>query len=158
MKDTYNIKNIIIFITIILIVIVSFYGITLLIVEKRQNETTAPDNESVIKYDEILVGSLYQQSETTYYVLATTANDTKSSDYNSALATYSAKEDSLATYTIDLDNGFNKKYLKEESNFEEQFPTFKTSTLLKIENSKITEIYEGTEIKTILDTLSKNLN
>lgn len=158
MKENYSVKKIIIFIIIILIISVVFYGLTLLVVEKKKNDVVTPTNESIIQYEEILVGELYRQNESSYYVLATTSKDSNSTSYNSALAVYSAKDNSLATYTINLDNGFNKKYLASESNFEGEFPIFKTSTLLKVENAKITETYEGTNIKTTLENLSNNLS
>ena len=60
-------------------------------------------------------------------------------------ALYIPKENNLKIYTIDLSSAFNKKYIGESSNFELEYPIFSESTLLKIENKTIVQIYEGQE-------------
>lgn len=134
-----------------------FYGITLLVIDRKDNSKVDDNNYSVIQYDEILVGNLFQQTENEYYVLATTENDKASNDYKANLETYSSYEKAIKTYRIDLDSGFNKTYVADQSNFETEFPIFSTSTLLKIKDQKIEEIYEGTEIKTILEEMTQNV-
>ena len=149
---SFSTKKMIIMAIIILIVIIAFYFITVLVLDKKKTKSSE-STYTAIQYDEIIVGNMYKQNETEYYILATTKSDDKASSYMTNYQNYSKKEDSIKTYTIDLDSGFNKKYLSSESDFTKEYPTFKTSTLLKITDKQITDIYEGEEINTFLESL-----
>jgi uncharacterized protein YktA (UPF0223 family) len=73
-----------------------------------------------------------------------------------SISTYSELKNSLKVYTVDLSDAFNKKYVSDESNFNDEYPIFKETTILKIENKKITETYEGEEqISAILNILTQ---
>lgn len=160
MEDKYNIKQMIIFILIIVITLGIFYGITILVTKNKKTTTDdAPSttNEDVsIDYDTILAQNIFNQSEDSYYVLASFNDDENLSTYKDSIDKYKAKENSLKVYEIDLDSAFNKNYVSDVSNFKSEYPIFSETTLLKIENGKITETYEGkSNITTNLSVLTE---
>lgn len=152
MEQTYSAKQIIIIMSIILIVIGVFYGLTYLISDNLDNNIPNNNTEVDIQYSEILVGEIYNQSEDEYYVLAYNDSD-GSQTYISNVKEYNSLENSIKTYLIDLTNAFNKKYVSETSNFESDFPIFKGNTLLKISKDVIVEIYEEEKITEKLNEL-----
>ena len=150
--EDFNIKKMSIILLIILVIIVSFYFITVLVLDKKKVKEKE-NTYTAIQYDEIIVGNMYKQNESEYYILATTKNDENMGTYVTTYQNYSALESAIKTYTINLDSGFNKKYVGEESDFSSEYPTFKTSTLIKISDKKIVDVYEGEEIASVLNTL-----
>lgn len=160
MEDKYNIKQMIIFILIIVITLGIFYGITILVTKNKKtttDDTTSTTNEDVsIDYDTILAQNIFNQNEDSYYVLASFNDDENLSTYKDSIDKYKAKENSLKVYEIDLDSAFNKNYVSDVSNFKSEYPIFSETTLLKIENGKITETYEGkSNITTNLSVLTE---
>lgn len=162
MEDKYNIKQMIIFIIVILLVLGIFYGITLLVTKNKNSETTdnsETNEEAVIDYDTILVSNILKQKEQSYYVFAYQNDNEKLSDYNNDLVQYKSKEDALKVYYVDLDSAFNKNYVFSDENpendlIEYEYPTFRETTLLKIEDGLIAEKYVGEEeITNALSTL-----
>jgi len=124
-----------------------FYGITTIVTNNKEEETPET-GDIVIQYDEILLGTLFEQPETEYYVLVTKEDDSYSSMYATYLSVYESKENALKVYDVNLDNGFNKSYKAEESNINTNSLKelkFKDSTLLKIQNKTIVASYEGYE-------------
>jgi len=157
MNENYNLKQLLIIMFIIIAILLVFYGITIIVTEKQvtKNENNDITEEATIDYDTILVQDLYNQNEDSYYVLASLIDDTNVLSYQSSISDYEIKENALKVYEIDLSSAFNKKYLDEESNFEGKYPVFKETTLLKIENKAIKDVYEGNEdINTILELLT----
>ena len=147
MEETYDIKKAIIYLVILIIIIGVFYGITVLVTNNKKEEKTVNTDPYVsIQYESILVSNILKQNNDDYYVLATTKNDNNYKQLISDFSTYTTKQGALPSYNIDLDNSFNKKYLQENSDFEKEIPTFKTSTLLRITNHAITEIYEDEKV------------
>jgi len=132
-----------------------FYGITTLVTDK-EDETGTDSGEVTIQYDEILLGTLFEQSNSEYYVLVTTEDDLYASTYSSLLSTYTAKENAIRVYNANLDNGFNKSYKSEEANISNNLKELKLtgSTLLKIKDKTIVASYQGnTEIIDHLNSL-----
>lgn len=158
MEQTYSTKQIIISLFIVVAVILAFYGITVVLTNNKEKETSVPNdsNEAVIQYDEIIVGEIFNQSESEYYVLAYNDNS-NSQEYISNLNTYSELEGATKSYEIDLTNAFNKKYVSSESDFEGQFPIFSETTLVKIVNKQIVETYTGTDINTQIENMTKSI-
>lgn len=140
-----ELKKMTLFILIVVIVFVAFYGLTILITKDKKEVIEEDYSEAVIQYDTILVGEIYNQKETEYYILVEMPGDENVSSYESKISEYTSKENNLKIYTIDLSSAFNKKYIGESSNFELEYPIFSESTLLKIENKTIVQIYEGQE-------------
>lgn len=158
MEQTYSTKQIIISLFIVVAVILAFYGITVVLTNNKEKETSVPNdsNEAVIQYDEIIVGEIFNQSESEYYVLVYDDNS-NSQEYISNLNTYSELEGATKSYEIDLTNAFNKKYVSSESDFEGQFPIFSETTLVKIVNKQIVETYTGTDINTQIENMTKSI-
>ena len=134
-----------------------FYGITLLVTEKKAEET--PVTEATIQYDEILLSSLFEQPNNEYYVLVTKEDDDYLGVYSVYTSKYQSKENKLRLYSANLSSGFNSSYEAEESNLNTtkiEELKLKDSTLLKISNKKIVASYEGsTKIIEHLKNISK---
>lgn len=153
--EEFSIKKATIMALIILVIIVAFYFITIFVLDRKK--TKEKENiYTAIQYDEIIVGNMYNQKEDEYYVLATMKSDENASSYVTNLENYSKTEDAIKTYTIDLDSGFNKKYVADESDFTLKYPVFSTSTLIKISNNEIKEVYVGKEITDFLNSIINN--
>lgn len=152
MEETYDVKKAVIYLIILVLIIALFYGITTLVINNKNNKTDDNPNETYtsIQYEEIIVSNILKQTSNDYYVLVTTKNDTNYKQYISDFTTYTTKKGALPTYRIDLDNSFNKNYLQDESNFEGDLPVFKESTLLRIVDHNILEIYETDKIETAI--------
>ena len=153
--EDFSIKKATIMALIIMIIIVAFYFITILVLDRKK----AKEQENIytaIQYDEIIVGNIYNQKEDEYYVLATMKSDSNAPSYVTNLENYAKTENALKTYTINLDSGFNKKYVAEESDFTSKYPIFSTSTLVKVSNKEIKETYEGKEITEFLNSITNN--
>lgn len=154
MEQTYSTKQIIISLFIVVAVILAFYGITVVLTNNKEKETSVPNdsNEAVIQYDEIIVGEIYNQTPSEYYVLAYTGDDSQT--YISKVSTYGELDGAIKTYQIDLSSAFNKKYVASESNFYGTYPVFSETTLIKIVDKKITETYTGTDITTQIENMT----
>lgn len=136
----YKITNLLKLLFIILIIILVFYALTNFITSRPTNQKEN-NPEAEIQYDEILIGSIYNVTNEEHYVLVELEEDYLT--LSSVVTAYKSKEDAIKIYTANLNHVMNKKYLKEESNFETRFPTFKETTLIKITNNNIVEYYEG---------------
>lgn len=144
MNEEYNLISLIKMIVVIIIVVFMFYGLTVLITKnKKTGSQDDINNNTEIQYDEILIGNIYDQKEEEYYVLVELTSDYIT--LNDILTNYNSKTEKIKLYTADLNNGFNKKYLGEKSNFENKYPIFNKSTLLKIKNKQLIEYVEGTD-------------
>lgn len=158
MQEGNEIKKLIQMIIVVMIILLIFYGLTVFITNHKKNPESNENNQTntVIEYDKILVSDIYKQKEITYYVLATLEDDNNLKTYNTKLNTYNAKDNIIKVYSLDLNSAFNKKYVAENSDFDLEYPMFKESTLLKLENHEIVSIYEGS--KEILTELEKMIN
>lgn len=154
MEEKYNIKQLLIYVAIILITLGVFYGITILLTNKQEQNQESNNYEVEIDYDTILAKDILSQSREQYYVFASTSNDENLNSYLNQIYTYQSLDDSLKVYEVDLDSAFNKSYMGSESSFETKI-IFKQTTLLKVENKKVTEVYESQEdIDAILKLLT----
>lgn len=154
----YELKKLVIFILVIVLLFGTFYIISLFINRKDDGNKIIRNNEpAVIQYDEIILGTLLNQSNDNYYVLV--SDEDNDGLYDSLMNSYKTKEDSLRVYTSDLNSPFNKMYLAlgdEGSNFNIDSVKelrLKNDTLLKISEHRIVEHFEGVEA--ILNELKK---
>lgn len=141
-NEMVNLIKIILVVTLIFLV---FYGITS-VVTKNKKESKVENKEVSIQYDEILLGNLFEQSNSDYYVLVTREDDKYLSTYSTYITSYKSKKESIRIYRANLDSGFNKSYLADQSNTNiTNIKDLKLSgsTLLKIKNKKIVSKYEG---------------
>lgn len=145
MREEYNIQNIIKFIVIVLVVAALFYLITIIVSKNKTQSTSKTKEESVIQYDSIIIGNMFQQKEKEYYVLLKDKNDTYLSYYETYINNYKQKDSALKIYNVDLQSAFNKKYYGKENKINKENFMIKETTLLKIKNSEIEEFYQGNE-------------
>lgn len=137
-----------------------FYGITYF-VTKNQNHTngdgSSQEKLATIQYDKILVGTMLTQKRDHYYVLLDKMDNQYYGLYESYIAAYTQKENTLKVYTIDMNDTFNKNYWASESNIDvDDIIDFRVKevTLVEVENGQMTNHYEGHEsVKTKLQEL-----
>jgi hypothetical protein len=133
----------------IILIIVMIFGLFYLLTyyidkKKKNNEETGTNYIPYIQYNEILIGSLLNQSASDYYVLIASKEDYRST-YASLISSYNA--DNKFYYAF-LDNGFNRSFINDESNTNaENINDFKVNglTLVKVSSGRIIESYEKTE-------------
>ena len=127
------------------ILFIVFYLITSVVTKKPE----VVQQEVVdIQYEEILVGTLLDQKESSYYVLATLEDDLSNNLLELYTTKYSEKEGALPVYKINLNSVFNKTFISDTSklnitNIEEI--KFSKPTLLLIKDKKITSVYETSD-------------
>lgn len=137
------------FIRIIVIVVITFlafYLITILVTGRKKGEyAKRQTTPAVIQYEEIILGNLYHQSATSYYVLIEEKDDPYISLFESFLKQQSAKEGGIPYYTSDLSSAFNQKFIGDTSSFDQGNIKVTGTTLLKIENGTLTAHYETSD-------------
>lgn len=136
-----------IFITLILLVlsylfIGKFVNKTLFVKDDKKEEK----EEATIDNETILMGEIFDQKDSEYYVLIYDKSNNNDS-LDNYKKVYESSDNSLAVYTVDSSLNFNSKYIvKNNSNTK---PTsykdlrVKAPTLIKISNKKVTEYIEG---------------
>lgn len=149
-----EIGNFVKILIIVLGLIAAFWLITIIVTHKSTNDNSA----TTIQYSKIIVGSILNRSEESYYVLVEASGDENLSTYQSSIDSYLAKDEHLKFYTVDLSDGFNEKYLADSSNLDITDINeirFNGTVLLKIDNHQISEkITEASSIQTYLADLS----
>lgn len=137
------------FIRIIIIVVITFlvfYLITFLATGRKKGEyTKRQTTPAVIQYEEIILGNLYQQSATSYYVLVEEKDDPYNSLFEDFLKQHSAKEGGIPYYTSDLSSVFNQRFIGDSTSFDPNNLKVVGTTLLKIENGTLVAHYETSE-------------
>ncbi len=130
----------------ITIIFAIFYVITIFLVMDEE-ETVKEEDVAEIQYDYILTGNMFNRNNDEYYVLVTNSNEYVEGIYLSYFEKYNESDEPIRIYYSQLNNPFNEKYLASESNLVSNDDIrFKTDTLLKIKNGKITESYEGKDL------------
>ncbi|MDD2434672.1 MAG: hypothetical protein PHO63_00255 [Bacilli bacterium] len=145
--NSNEIKRLIQIILVIVVIFFVVYGLTLLIKEKRSSNNNE-ENIVEIQYKDILLGNLFNQNYKEYYVLVTTDEDNYKDLYNVYLSINDKSKNSQKIYTSNLSNSFNLKYKGEETNVKItniEDLKLKTSTLIKVKDKKISNVYEGKE-------------
>ncbi len=96
-----------------------------------------------------IVGTILNQKESEYYVLAYDYNSTDSTAYETYASNYATSANKLKVYFLDLSNAFNKDfYVTENSNPKAtsiKDLKIKNGTLIKVKSGKIVEYVEGLE-------------
>ena len=147
LEDMFNTsyKNITILSIVVILIVLLAFGLAALIKDNKKTDTSY---NTSIQYSEILLGNLLSQKENAYYVFVYNKNDNYINAYNTYLTSYKTKEGALKVYTAALENGFNKKYISTEKNlYVSNIDDLKimATTLLKVENSRVVEAYDGNE-------------
>lgn len=152
--DGEEISKLIKIILIVTAVMVVFYGITVVVTKKASEVSQEQNSEKTeIQYDNIVIGSMLK-IDGSFYVLIEDEDDQRLSEYETLKQTIAANPDAPTIYIAHLSDGFNSKYLGEESNYSSDMTKFKVTgtTLVKIDNHKITETYDS------YDKINKKMN
>ena len=137
-------------IVVIIIIAFSVFCVITYIVTQNNKNYTWENNEtsSVIQYDEIMLGTLFNQPSSDYYVLVYNFSSDDKDIYDTYMSMYHNKENSLKVYTANLTSDFNKKYIGEKSNIKVNTIRdlkIKDVTLIRVKDSKVIEYNEGNE-------------
>lgn len=137
-EETLNLKNVIKVFIVILVFFVVFYGLTVIVVNKKNSKKKNGNYSGIeTKSNDILVSDILSQSEDLYYVIAIKDNKDAYELYINNM------KDKL--YNINLDNALNKSALANETVVAENPRDIKIgdTTLFVVENHVITESYVG---------------
>ena len=159
-QNTYNndteISKLIKLIIVVSLIVLIFYGLT--VMKKKKKEVENPDTPASIQYDEILIGNVLKQPNEEYYVMIYDDEDYDTSLYSTYLDLYKQKDEAIRIYTSQLNNPLNQNFKAEKSNLDiSDISDLKvqSSTLLKINDGKIEEFYEGEKLVEHLKEISK---
>lgn len=155
LDDNYHAKNMFIIIIIIVVLLVPLYFITTLVIDNNKEEKVVEKTPVTIQSEKILVGQLLNRPNESYYVIAYKKDNKMITLFNNYINDYKNNEDHLEVYKIDLDDGLNKGYIKEETNITDNLKDLKISdtTLFKIVDGKIDNYYVGNE--NVIDALKE---
>ena len=112
-SENSSISDAIKLIIVILVILLVFYLLTMVILSKK---TSTVVNNASIQYTKILAGESFNQKEDDYLVFYYSMKDDDSMKYADFISKYREKEEHLPIYTVDLSEGFNKKYLSDLEN------------------------------------------
>ena len=155
-SDNSEISKLIKLIVIVTLIVLVFYGITAILNNDEEEETQ--DQSATIQYDEILIGNVLKQPNEEYYVMIYDDEDYDTSLYSTYLDLYKQKDEAIRIYTSQLNNPLNQNFKAEESNLDISDISdlkIQSSTLLKINDGKIEEFYEGEKLVEHLKEISK---
>jgi hypothetical protein len=144
--NNYSAKSIIIMVIIMIIVFVSFYFITIKVLENREDQSTVEDNTTVTEEyqsEKILFGQMLTRKENEYYVYAYDQKSKFYDLYEQYLKDYSSKDGALTVYRIDLNDGMNKSYVGDQTSIKDTLEGMQVSdiTLFKIKDGKIDKYF-----------------
>ncbi len=110
---------------------------------------TKPDRgETAISYETATIGTMFNRPEEEYYLIFDEYTENPNQYLTSILYRYSSEEDKLPIYQIDMNDGFNTKYIGEQGNPSAQkVEDVKINgiTLIKISDGKNVKYIEGIE-------------
>ena len=139
-----ELKSFLVVIGVVVLCVLGLWLITDKVVNKEQEEEAEQEVVGTINYDVASVGTMFNRSEETYYVVIYDITSDNAYDMSSLVTAYAAKEGSLHVYTVDLSNHMNKKYYDPEK-VDTKVKTYSDDirfgdmTLVKIKNGKITK-------------------
>lgn len=114
--------------------------------KRKQSEVT----ESTIQYEKILAGESFTMEQEEYYVVYYDSTDT---NLSSTIATYQADKKDIKLYSVDLNDGMNKKYITDSDINTSSIENLKVknSTLIHFKNKEVVDtITDENEIKDYL--------
>jgi len=155
LSEDVSLKSRIIVVVCVLAFIGLFYLLAIHITNKNAN--IDPNENSNVNessdYSEILLGSTFNRSESEYLVVYyDKSNEEINSSLGSKVMDYTAKDDNLTIYTVDMGNMYNKSYNTTEdtnkapNNVDEL--RINGPTLIKISKGNVVEYIEGLEAVT----------
>lgn len=123
----------------IAIVLLVFYLLTILILNKKTYNVTS---NSSIQYSKILAGETFSMNDDEYLVFFYDTTSDNSSEYAELISNYREKDNHLTIYVVDMNEGLNKKYKSEDENVNATKASelrINNTTLLHISNGKIAD-------------------
>ncbi|MBD9098186.1 hypothetical protein EGP98_01075 [bacterium] len=114
--------------------------------KRKQSEVT----ESTIQYEKILAGESFTMEQEEYYVVYYDSTDT---NLSSTIATYQADKKDIRLYSVDLNDGMNKKYITDSDINTSSIENLKVKnpTLIHFKNKEVVDtITDENEIKDYL--------
>lgn len=114
--------------------------------KRKQSEVT----ESTIQYEKILAGESFTMEQEEYYVVYYDSTDT---NLSSTIATYQADKKDIKLYSVDLNDGMNKKYITNSDINTSSIENLKVKnpTLIHFKNKEVVDtITDENEIKDYL--------
>ena len=114
--------------------------------KRKQSEVT----ESTIQYEKILAGESFTMEQEEYYVVYYDSTDT---NLSSTIATYQADKKDIKLYSVDLNDGMNKKYITDSDINTSSIENLKVKnpTLIHFKNKEVVDtITDENEIKDYL--------
>lgn len=136
--DEISFKKIVIVMLSIIVVFVAFYFLTEYLIGKKKTTVTSTE-QTQVEDNEISFSNLYNQNDTTYYVLAVLNTD-KNKDM------YSTFESELSPiYYIDMNDAFNKSHMGDVDVVTENVKDIVISdtTLFVIKDKKLESYHVG---------------
>ena len=151
--ETKTVKQFVIILVILIILVGAIYLFTTKVINKdSDNNSSSSDNTNTTYIDptKAIVGTMLNKGTDEYYVLLYNSTDEEASDYARLLTKYKSGKNTKETYTVDLNNPLNSKYV---ANDDKTNPTagelselrFGKVTLLKVKANKITNAYESVD-------------
>lgn len=146
-----NVWHYITVISIVVIFICLFYLLTLYITSKNGNNDSKKDDTeatvSEISYSDIMVGRSFSISDGEYYVMYyDKTDDSINSSLTSVISDYKSREEHLDIYSVNMGDGLNKKYAKDESNHNPSNASeiaISGPTLIKFSDGEVVGYVEG---------------
>ena len=162
-EEKSDLKKLLILIVIIVVIFLIFYFAVTFINNKKLKNIFPKDDalgSTEIDYTKVMVGNMLKQNQEEYYVLAVKTSDDETNPYENTLSEYANYQAVHKIYTIDLNDVFNSKYVKDESDFEDDI-IFSQTTLVKVNNGEIDEVYEDAdeieeELQDLLEEAKEN--
>ena len=114
--------------------------------KRKQSEVT----ESTIQYEKILAGESFTMEQEEYYVVYYDSTDT---NLSSTIATYQSDKKDIKLYSVDLNDGMNKKYITDSDINTSSIENLKVKnpTLIHFKNKEVVDtITDENEIKDYL--------
>lgn len=118
-NEEMNVKEGIIIVGVIMVVVLVIYGLTVLAQRVGLFDVgyTKPEVQaSVISYENSIAGSIFNKSDSEYYVVLFDSESNDSIYLSNLISLYNNKENHLPVYSVDLNNHFNKSIIGETSN------------------------------------------
>ena len=162
-EEKSDLKKLLILILIIAVLFLIFY-FAVTFINNKKLKNIFPNDESLgsaeIDYNQVIVGNMLKQNQEEYYVLASKVDEGESDPYYQTLTDYRSYNPEYKIYNLDLNDIFNAKYVKEESNFDDEI-AFSKTTLIKVKDGEIDEVYEDDDeieekLQNLLDEASKD--
>ena len=142
-----NLYGKLIVVLVVISILCIFYLLTLRLTSGDVEENDLTNEETVILYDEILVGSSFNRSDDKYFVVYyDMSNHEEAQEVSSAITKYESNEDALPVYTVDMSDVLNKKYVSSVANEKANKASdlrIDGVTLIRVKDGKLDKYLDG---------------